>query len=159
MARTHLKELCNHYLQLFNDNLRTTLNLKGVYKGDLTFFPAQALTDMVNGIFVNPLNVRIERVLLPKELETTYIFRFLYIKRIAQGTNVVESKIDDCTTIQEHLFDKYQLPDLTLTNGQVLWSLPNEIDMNPPEDEYVAILAADMVAMAFIVDCKVRSKR
>lgn len=160
MARTHTKLILDEYLRLFNADLRTTLNLKGVYKGDLSWLPPQTITDMVNGIWVTiEPSLRINRVLLPKELETTYNLRFVYVRRIAVNENPINAKLDDIETITEKLFDKFDLPDLTLTNGQILWSLPNEVEFSPPEDDYIVEIASDLIAMAFRVDTVVRSKR
>jgi hypothetical protein len=158
--RTHVSELIDEFLRLLDTNLKTTLSLKGVFRGSLAFLPAQAVTEMVNGIWVNPEpSTLIEPIQLPSDLLVHYQFRLIYVRRINVNENVLKQKEADVKLITEMVFDNYQLSNLTLTNGQVLWWLPTEIEWEPPEDGYVATLADDLIGLAFKTECKVRTRR
>jgi hypothetical protein len=157
--RLHVLELLNEYLRIFDVELKSTLNLKSVNKGSIAWLPAPAISSMVNGIWINPEPaIKLERIQMPKDLLITYTFRVVYIKRIDVNTNVETQKITDINIISEKLLDKYALSDLSLTNGQVLWSFPTSIEINPPEDEFVSLIASDLVGSSFNVDCQVRTR-
>ena len=158
--RIHTLELMNEYLRIFEDDLKSTLNLQSAIKGHIEWLPGQTINGMANGVFITvEPNINIERVQLPSDMLITYNFRVLYVKRINVNENVETQKLNDVNTIIEKLIDKFTLPDLTLTNGQVLWSLPVTVEMMPPEDDFVQALAADLVAAAFRVECLVRTRR
>jgi len=158
--RLHSNQVLAEYLRIFETGLTTTLSLKGVYRGNLEWFPAQAISDMANGIWVvlDP-GITITPVQLPTDLEVNYGIRIIYVKRINVNENVIQQKIDDINTIVEKLFDEYRLTNLSLTNGQVLWSLPVSVETEPPEEVYVSSIAADLVAAAFRVELKIRTRR
>jgi len=155
--RLHLKELLNEYLRIFRTEFQSSLNLKSVIKGHIDFVPVQDVPNRVNGIWIAPEPMTIDRVMLPKELQITYNFRVVYVRRIGVNENVNEAKVNDILTITEKIIDKFKLEDLTLTNAQVLWSFPVSVDPEPPEDVYVAAIAAELVAMAFNIQTVVRT--
>jgi hypothetical protein len=158
--RTHLTELLDEYLRILNNDLRVPLDLKLIQRGSLEFMPAESLSNVIPCIFVDiDPNIRINRVTMPDGLEVIYNFRFIYVKKLIEGENSLKVKETDFKLITEKILDEYRLTNLTLTNGQVLWSLVNEIEFKPPEDVYVASISADMIAMAFRVDTVVRSRR
>lgn len=157
--RIHTKELLNEYLRIFDVELKTALNLRSVNKGSFEWMPAETLTNLVNGIWVSAdPTIQIDRVELPRALNITYSFRVVYIKRIDINTNVNEQKINDINVIVEEMLDQYSLTDLTLTNGQVIWSYPTIIEIDPPEDDFVLTVASDLVAAAFRIDTQVRTR-
>ncbi len=148
----------NEYLRIFEVELKTALNLRRVIKGHIDFIPMQDVPSLVNGIWIAPEpGFDIGRVMLPKELEITYHFRVVYVRRIAVNEIVNEAKVNDILTITEKIIDKYKLEDLTLANAQVLWSFPTLVEAEPPEDVYVGAIAADLIATAFNIETKVRT--
>jgi hypothetical protein len=158
--RTHATEILDEILRLFDTHLRATLSLKGVYRGMLPFMPAEAVEEHVNGIWVNlEPSILITPVQLPSDLQVTYMMRLLYVRRINVNENVLKQKETDLKVITEFVFDHFEMSELSLSNGQVLWWLPTEVEMEPPEDGYVATLAQDLVAVAFKTELQVRTRR
>lgn len=159
-TRIHTNQLLNEIMRIFDQDLRVSLGLSAVIKGDITWMPTAGIQNLANGIFISvDPNIQIARVQLPTDLQVTYNFRILYVKKIVVGQNVEEQKINDIETIIDKVFDKFTLPDLTLTGGQVLWWLPETVETEPPEDAYVSQLASDLVAIAFRTSCVVRTRR
>lgn len=158
--RLHISELLNEQLRLFDVNLKTTLNLKGVYRGALHFMPTQGVEQMVNGIWINAEpSTLIEPVQWPTDLLVSYMFRMVYVRNVNVNENVLAQKENDVEAIVEMVFDNFTMSNLTLTNGQILWWLPTEVEWEPQEDGYVASVADDLVAVAFRTECKVRTRR
>lgn len=157
-SRLHTKELLNEYLRIFKTDLKTPLSLVSVQKGEVDWLPPEALANKANGIWIVPSPaIRLNHVQFPKALQVSYGFRVVYVQRIITGENMVEKRIDDINTIIEKMIDKYELPDLELSNGQVLWSFPMSVEMEPPEDTYLAAEAADLMATAFNLEVEVRT--
>lgn len=158
--RIHSKEILNELLRIWERDLKVSLNLNVVQRGRIEWMPTPAVSNMANGIWatIDP-NIHMDRVLLPGQLELTYNFRVIHVRKIATGEDVDEKKMDDINTIFEHMIDNFRLPDLTLSNGQVLWCLPVDVAVEPPEDAFVASIASDLTATAFSVECRVRTRR
>lgn len=160
LERVHTTELLDEILRLLDEQLRTTLSLKGVYRGMLPFMPAEAAADHVNGIWVNiEPSILLTPVQLPTDFLVTYMVRLLYVRRINVNENVLSQKEQDIRDVIDMVFDNFTLSSLALSNGQVMWWLPTEIEMEPQEDGYVASLAEDLVAVAFKTELQVRTRR
>ena len=162
-TRFFANEILGEFLRLFDVNLRTTLNLKGVYRGSLDFLPVQNIPDMVNGVWVNlEPNITYEPVQMPKDLKTTYNFRIVYLSRINVNENVLTQKINDTKEITDMLWDNFLLSDLALSGNppaQILWSKLNIVELDPPEEAFFVDLSADIVATAFRLEVAVRTRR
>lgn len=159
--RIHATELLNEMMRLFEVNLKASLSLACIARGDIGFLPnVNGISDLVNGIFVNaePSTI-IEPVQYPTDLLVTYQFRILHLMKIAVDQNVLSQKEANVKAIVEMVFDNFTLSALSLTNGQVLWWLPTEVEWEPPEDAYINEKAAEIVAVAFKTECKVRTRR
>jgi hypothetical protein len=158
--RIHTTEIIDEILRLLDVNLRTSLSLKGVFRGMMPFMPAEVATQKVNGIWVNvEPSIHITPIQLPKDTQITYMIRLLLIRRININENVLLQKETDIREVIDMVYDNYTMSELTLSNGQILWWLPTEIEMEPPEDGYVATLAEDLVAIAFKTEIQVRTRR
>lgn len=160
--RIHVTELLDEILRLMEVNLKSSLDLKGVYRGDLSFIATDGVKDMVNGIWVNAEpQTRIEPIQLPTDLMVHYGFRLVYLRRIESlgNENVVKQKEQDVKSVIDMVMDNFTMSALSLTNGQVLWWMPTEVEWEPPEDGYVSEIASDIVAVAFMTECKVRTRR
>lgn len=159
MARLHINEILDELLSLMETNLKTSLNLQGVYRGGLEWLPPNDLTSMVNGIWIKPsLTTDIATVQMPKALQMTYRFRIVLVRRMDLTNNVLKTKTDDAESIVEMIYDNFQLPNLSLTGGQVLWCLPISIEWEPEEDSFTAALSADLTATAFLIEVQVRTR-
>lgn len=158
--RLHTNEILAELIRIFNDDLRITLGLKAAMRGSIEWYPISDIPSMVNAIFVNiEPDIKLTHVQLPNDMQINYSIRILYVRKININENVLKQKVDDLNVIVEKIIDKYRLPDLSLTNGQVLWCLPQSVETEPPEDALVAQLASDLVATAFRVECMVRVRR
>lgn len=158
--RLHVTEVLDEILRLFETDLKTTMSLKIVERGQIEYLPTKGIADLCNGIWLNiEPSIDFEPSEFPTNFLTTYPIRILFLMNIGTNTNVLKLKEAAIKQIIEEIFDNYQLSALTLTNGQVLWWLPKEVEMEPPEDGYVAEVAADIVAVAVRTECQVRTRR
>lgn len=158
--RLHTNELLAEYIRIFNDDLRVQLGLRAAMRGSIEWYPMADVPSMVNGIWVSiEPDIRLKHVQLPNDMEITYNIRILFVRKININENVLEQKVADLNVIVEKLIDKFRLPELSLTNGQVMWSLPTQVETEPPEDALVAQIASDLVATAFRVETIVRVRR
>src|SRR6266481_734062 len=152
--RIHANELLTEMLRLFELNLLATLNLKGVYRGGLSWLPPQRLTTMVNGIWAELVQqTDIKEVVLPKGLNMTYRVRIVFVRLLDISNNVDEQRIADAEKVIEMIYDNYQMSNINsggsnpLSNAQVLWWLPRTIEWHPPEDDFVSAIRADITAI------------
>lgn len=156
--RLHTNEILNEIMRIFKVELGTALSLKSIIKGELNWLPPESIPNLVNGIWIYPAgNIAIDRVTLPRGLTVTYNFRVVFVRRIGVNENVNERKMADVSTIVEKAIDFFDLPNLTLTNGQVLWAMPVSVEMEPLEDLFVNQVSADLIATAFNIQCSVRT--
>lgn len=162
--RIFTNEILGEFMRLYEVNLQTPLSLKAINSGHMESHPTPAdfttndANGLVNGIWiaVDPI-VRIERSLLPKVLQMTYNFRTVYVRKSALNENVDNLKNADARTIIEVILDNYALTNLSLeNNGNILWSVVNELEVDPPEDAYVGQIASDLVAIAIRHEVVVR---
>ena len=157
--RIHTNEILAHIMELIETNLKTSLNLVGIYRGDMNWLPPEDITNMVNGVWVTIKNtIGIGASELPKNQIITYPIRIVYIRKVDLSNNVLESKIADINSIAEMIYDNFRLATLTLSNGQVLWAFPKSIEIEPMEDNYVSSISADLLACATEIEVKVRTK-
>jgi hypothetical protein len=158
--RLHANELLDEILNVFETNLKTALNLNGVYRGTLAWLPPSDILQMVNGIWSEMLeSSEIKDVAMPKGITVTYRIRCVYVRRIDVSNNVAKQRIADAEQMVEQIFNNYLLATINppLSNGQVLWWLPRLIEWYPPEDEFVQALSADLTAIACNTELEVRT--
>jgi hypothetical protein len=156
--RFHANELLQGILDVFETDLKTSLNLNGVYRGTLAWLPPSAVGGMVNGIWAELVeNTDIKNVAFPKELQITYRVRIVFVRRLDVSNNVAAQRIADAELMLEDIFNNYLLQSVTLSNGQVLWWLPRQVEWYPPEDEFVQALSADLTAIACNTEIEVRT--
>lgn len=156
----HTIEIIEELERLFETNLKTALSLKTVIKSGLEFEPFQALADRVPCIFIKPeKDTDFEFIHVGQSYQVTYRFRVIYVRSIVQNSEVWKQKVNDAEQIVQELIDNIQLSALTLTDGQVLWTIPRRIEWEPPEDAFVAEINADLVAVAIEYEAVVKTKR
>jgi len=120
--------------------------------------PPESIPLMVNGVWIYPSgNITLDRVTIPRGLVVNYNFRIVYVRRIGLNENINERKVADLQTVAEHMIDNFELPNLTLTNGQILWNMVTSIETEPLEDLMVNALSSDLIATAFNIQCAVRT--
>lgn len=158
--RIHTNEILAEYLRIFDVDLRVQLGLKGIFRGPIEWYPLSQLPNSLNGIWVNiEPDIKFQPVQWPTDLRVTYNIRILYVRKMNVNENVLTQKVADLNVIVEKMFDKFLLPDLSLTNGQVMWSLVTSVETEPAEDALVAQVASDLVATAFRLETVVRTRR
>lgn len=166
--RLHVNEILDKLITLLDTNLSpappTGLGLKSINKGDLEFYvgpstPVQ-LTAELPAIFLKPSPAtEIEIVAMGQEYQVRYRHRLVYVKNFSTTEKVVEERIKETVKLVELLIDNYLLPGLTLTNGQVIGSVPRSVEWEPAEDEFVATLNLDIIAVAITYDVMTRTKK
>ncbi len=72
---------------------------------------------------------------------------------------IVRSKTVDAQKIAELLIDNVDLGQLSLPNGQILFSILRAIEWEPPEDNLVASINADMTAVALNFTVETSSRK
>lgn len=144
------------------ETLRTSLSLKAVIIGEMSFQPTVGVTNLVNGVWIVPTPVTtIDADALPKVLLTRYFYRLVYVRRIGLNENVVKKSMADVATIVNTLTDHWHVPDITNIpqSAQILWMGTRSIEWEPSEDSLVQTLGADMTAVAFNLEVQVRCRR
>lgn len=156
--RIHANEILDGIAALCKLHLETPLSLQAIIRGSIEWFPNQSLLPLVNGIFLHlEPAIEVTRVQMPKDLQFLYAVRLVYVRRNAENEDINRKKIDEITLIAETIIDNYNLPDVSLENGQILWCFPRNIETEPPEDFIAADVAADLSAVAFNLEVVVRT--
>jgi hypothetical protein len=158
MARFHPNEILEGIMSLLETNLKATLGLQGIYRGNIAWLPPTAITSMVNGIWLNlEKEIDIEEVTLPKGLHMTYPVRVVYVRKIDTTSNPLDVKIDDLVSIVEMFYDNIK-PNFSLSGGEILWMLPRTVEAEPAEDNYVSALSGDLMAVAVEVEIVTKTR-
>lgn len=146
-------------MSLIETNLKASLSLVGIYRGQMAWLPPENVSELANGIWLNLAKaIDISEVQLPKALLFTYKLRMIFVRRIDTTNNVLDTKIADGSRIIEFIYDNFRMSSLSLTDGQVLWWLPRTAEFEPDEDAFVGSISADLTASAFESEIQVRTK-
>lgn len=157
--RVFTEEIVEEIMSLIETNLKVSLDLQGIYRGNMAWLPPEAVSDLVNGVWINLVrSVEISESELPKCLLTTYPIRLILALRIDLTNNALDTKMQKVEELIDLIYDNFRMSSLSLTNSQVLWWLPRSIEYEPAEDAFVAALSADLMAVAIESDIVVRSK-
>ena len=157
----HTKVIIEELMRIADAELKPQLNLASVIRGDLSQTPTPGILNIVPGIWIQA-NPTMQNAFgsLPKEMEQTYFFRMVYVRKLAVGENFVQKNEDDAALIGNTYTDHIYLPDITnLPTGTfILWAYAKNIEYQPPEDRFVQQIHADLAAIAinFAVYCKTR---
>ena len=148
-------EIITHLRRLLWDSLKTSLSLKAVQIGEVSFYEAPStLTDLVPIIFLKPtegVDVRLRTTNFKYEI--TYRFRLVFVFKYAEADLVVENKLQKITTIADVLFDNTRLTGIEgLTNSQIIHCIPTKIEYDPPEDGFLAMLGGQLVSGAINIE-------
>jgi len=159
--RLHETLIAERLVELIDQNLASTLGLKVVALGALEFFPAlESLSDNVPAVFIKPAPAtNLERITTGQTYRVVYYFRIVFIKQFGPCEEIVKTKIIDTQKIAELLIDNVDLGGLSLPNGQVLFSTLRAIEWEPPEDNLVATINANMTAAAMVFTVETTSRK
>jgi hypothetical protein len=159
--RLHETLIAERIVELIDQNLSDTLGLKVVALGALEFFPSlESLADNVPAVFVKPAPAtNLERITTGQTYRVVYYFRIVFIKPFGPGEEIVKTKTIDTQQIAELLIDNVDLGGLSLPNGQVLFSNVKTIEWEPPEDNLVATINANMTASALVFTVETTSRK
>ncbi|MCG3204329.1 MAG: hypothetical protein KCHDKBKB_01044 [Elusimicrobia bacterium] len=159
--RLHEALIADRIVQLIDQNLSGPLALKVVGMGALEFFPAlETLIDNVPAVFVKPSpSTNLERITTGQTYRIVYNFRIVFVGAFGANQEIVRTKTVDAQKIAELLIDNVDLGELSLPNGQVLFSALKSIEWEPPEDNLVASINADMTAAAFVFTVDTSSRK
>lgn len=162
LPRFHAEDIIAYIVNLIATNLQGTLGLKHVIRGDLSHFTqiAAKLNNDLPIVFVTLNNhITFEPQTLTKYYDVVYGIRILYIRRFVDSEQVEKKDYSDIKEIVELLISDFALPNLTLTNAQVVSSNAKEVQFNPDEDDFNSDQRSDMTVSAIDFDVLVRTKR
>ncbi len=158
----HVVPIIEELQRIADSDLRTALNLVSVNIGDLNSMPAPAILEMCPGIWIKPSPAMTNEFdLMPKPMLQKYYFRIVYARLIQPDENIVKKAMQDVTLIINTYSDKLQLPDLTnIPSGtHILWVMTKSVEWQPPEDDYVTRVHADLTAIAFNLEVNCMTRR
>lgn len=159
--RLHEDLIGDRIVQLIDQNLSAELGLKVVSLGALEFFPAlENLAGNVPAVFVKPApSTNLERITTGQTYRINYGFRIVHVRLFAPNEQIVRGKITEAQKIAELLIDNVDLGALALPNGQILFTSLKTIEWEPPEDNLVATIHADMTAAALSFSVETTSRK
>lgn len=159
--RLHETLIAEEIVRLVDQTLSETMGLKVVTIGALELFPAlERLADHLPAVFVKPSpSTALERITTGQTYRITYNFRIVFVKSFGANEEVVKSKTEETQKIAELLIDNVDLSGLSLPNGQILFSTLKSIEWEPPEDNLVATVNADMTATALVFSVQTSSRK
>ncbi|MCX5784590.1 MAG: hypothetical protein NTX59_02780 [Elusimicrobia bacterium] len=159
--RLHETLIADRIVELIDQNLADQLGLKVIAIGALEFFPAlENLVNNVPAVFVKPAPAtNLERITTGQTYRIVYGFRIVFVKSFGPGEEIVKTKTVETQKIAELLIDNVDLGGLSLPNGQVLFSSLKAIEWEPPEDNLVATINANMTAAALVFTVETTSRK
>lgn len=159
--RLHEDLIGDRIVQLIDQNLSAELGLKVVSLGALEFFPAlENLADNVPAVFVKPApSTNLDRITTGQTYRINYGFRIVHVRLFSPNEQIVRGKITEAQKIAELLIDNVDLGALALPNGQILFTSLKTIEWEPPEDNLVATIHADMTAAALSFSVETTSRK
>ena len=159
--RLHETVIAERIIDLSDQNLSSGLGLKVVTIGALEFFPAlEQLGENVPAVFVKPSpSTNLERITTGQTYRIVYSFRLVFVGTFGPNEEIVRSKTVNTQKIAELLIDNVDLGGLSLPNGQILFSTLRSIEWEPPEDNLVASVNADMTAAALVFTVETSSRK
>jgi hypothetical protein len=159
--RLHETAISERIVTLIDQNLADALGLKVVALGALEFYPAlEELGDNVPAVFVKPAPAtNLERITTGQTYRVTYYFRIVFVKAFKTDDEIIKSKITDTQKIAELLIDNVDLGSLVLPNGQILFSTLRTIEWEPPEDNLVATINANLTSAALVFTVETTSRK
>ncbi len=159
--RLHETLIAERIVQLIDQNLSADMGLKVATIGALEFFPAlENLADNVPAVFVKPApSTTLERITTGQTYRVVYNFRIVLVTRFGPNEEIVRSKTAEAQKLAELLIDNVDLGGLAIPNGQLLFSTVKAIEWEPPEDNLVASINADMTAAALVFAVEATSRK
>ena len=158
--RLHETVIADRIVELIN-GLSADLNLKVITVGALEFFPAlEQLGDNVPAVFVKPSpSTNLERITTGQTYRIVYNFRIVFVSAFTPNEEIIREKTVRTQKIAELLIDNVDLGGISLSNGQILFSTLKSIEWEPPEDNLVASVNADMTAAALVFTVETSSRK
>lgn len=159
--RLHETLIGEKIVELIDQGLSAELGLKVVSLGALEFYPAlENLSGNVPAVFVKPSpSTNLERITTGQTYRIAYSFRIVYVRLFGPNEEIVKAKTIDTQKIAELLIDNVDLGSLALPNGQILFTNLKAIEWEPPEDNLVATIHADMTAAALAFTVETTSRK
>ena len=159
--RLHETLIAEKVVELIDQNLSGPMGLKVVTIGALEFFPAlENLAENVPAVFIKPSpSTTLERITTGQTYRIVYNYRIVFVKMFGPNEEIVKTKTLEAQKIAELLIDNVNLGGLALPNGQILFSNLKTIEWEPPEDNLVAQINADMTAAALVFAVEATSRK
>lgn len=159
--RLHETLIAERIVELIDQHLADQLGLKVIAIGALEFFPAlENLSDNVPAVFIKPAPAtNLERITTGQTYRIVYHFRLVFVKPFSPSEEIIKTKTAETQKIAELLIDNVDLDGLALPNGQVLFSSLKAIEWEPPEDNLVATINANLTAAALVFTVETTSRK
>jgi hypothetical protein len=159
--RLHETVIAEKIVEIIDQTLSGPMGLKIVTIGALEFFPAlEKLSDNVPAVFIKPApSTNLERITTGQTYRIAYSFRIVFVKGFGPNEEIVRQKTVETQKIAELLIDHVDLGGLALPNGQILFTTLRAIEWEPPEDNLVASINADMTAAALVFSVETSSRK
>lgn len=133
--RIQTKEVTEHLQSLIKTNLEVSMGLKYEQIGAMEFYPSGQLSIVCPIVFIRPIKIDTAFSDIHINCDVAYTIRIVYVFQGAEGEDPVLKKIEEVDNILELLFTKFLLPDLTLTDAQVILTIPEMIEYEPYEND------------------------
>lgn len=157
-----LNEILEEYQKIVSDNKANfDPEIKLVAKGGLDLLPATLdLSSKIPAWFIQPLSFNADFNPM-QSYEIEYPFRFVYVRKFEADEQIQEKVILETNKLIDLLLDNayLTLPNLTITNGQVLYQRLTAYDTTPMEAALPIKTSTDLMLCAFEIFARVRISR
>ncbi|MFA6433749.1 MAG: hypothetical protein WCW52_03555 [Elusimicrobiales bacterium] len=159
--RLHAAVIANRIVEIIERELSGPMSLKVVSFGALEFYPAlENLADNIPAVFVKPSpSTTLECITTAETYKITYNFRIVYVKAFSPNERILLLRTLETELIGELLIDNVKLGEFTITNGQVLKARMTTIEWEPPEDNLVATINANLTASAVLFTVETTTRK
>jgi len=138
-------------IALIESNLKVSMGLKIYQFGGLEYLSTPAnIANFCPAVFVKPITIDNTFKELAQSYRMIYTFRIVYVRKYNTTEAVVKLKVQDMTKFAELFLEKMDLDSLSLTNGAIEYSLVEKIEYEPPEDDFIYAVNAQLSAGALV---------
>lgn len=147
----HTLEIGNKIISVIKTALETSEGLKVIQFGGLDYLPAPTtIVSYVPAVLVKPdPKVTFNFKELAKSYRAVYQFRVVYVGKYSTTDKVVENKATKSRSVSELFLNDLTLGALALGgNSSIEFVALDEIEFQPPEDDFVWALKENLYAFA-----------
>ncbi len=115
--------------------------------------------------FIRPQEINMDWAAIQAEYWAIYRFRIIHVMKMPEtgtGTALEPERVKTgvAQLVTDMLIDNIRFAGMTaLSNAYVVDSIPEAVELEPTEDNFVASVAANLTAFAITLQVRVRTKR